>query len=163
MEKLLALSLVEIKPVYYPGEMKLVSLDVLKLYRGEDVVRQNPEDIDPDRYADNGELTELPEIPLVELERVQMEPVPEDVNPEINTKIDPELSLQVPVEMVDIEGIHERIQSEMLNEEKENISRAEEILELPPVWNEVQDLIMDEENSLTVDMRPEKRKREEIS
>ena len=51
----------------------------------------------------------------------------------------------------------------MLNEEKENISRAEEILELPPVWNEVQDLIMDEENSLTVDMRPEKQKREEKS
>ena len=51
----------------------------------------------------------------------------------------------------------------MLNEEKENISRAKEILELPPVSNEVQDLIMDEENSLTMDMRPEKRKREEIS
>ena len=58
---------------------------------------------------------------------------------------------------------HERIQSEMLNKEKENISRVEEILELPLVWNEVQDLIMDEENSLTVDMRSEKRKREEIS
>ena len=28
--------------------------------------------------------------------------------------------------MVDIEGIHERIQSEMLNKEKENISRAHE-------------------------------------
>ena len=93
VEKLLAPSLAEIKPVYYPGETKLVSLDVLKLYRGEDVVRQNPEDIDPDRYADNGELTELPEIPLVELERVQMEPVPEEVNPEINTEIDPKLSL----------------------------------------------------------------------
>ena len=51
----------------------------------------------------------------------------------------------------------------MLNKEKENISRAEEILELPLVWNEVQDLIMEEENSLTVDMRMEKRKREEIS
>ena len=43
-----------------------MSLDVLKLYRGED--------IDPDRYADDRELTELPEIPLVELERVHMEP-----------------------------------------------------------------------------------------
>ena len=62
-----------------------------------------------------------------------------------------------------IEGIHERIQYERLEEEKENRSRAEEILERPPVWNEVQDLIMDDENSLTVDMRPEKRKREEIS
>ena len=126
-------------------------------------MRQNPEDIDPDRYADDGELRELPEIPLVELERVHMEPVTKVVNPEIPIKVDPELGLQVPGEMVDIEGIHERIQSEMLNKEKENISRAEEILELPPISNEVQDLIMDEENSLTVDMRPEKQKREEKS
>ena len=43
-----------------------MSLDVLKLYRGEDVVRQNPEDLDPDGYVDDGELTELLEIPLVE-------------------------------------------------------------------------------------------------
>ena len=35
--KLIALSLTEIKPVYYPGEEKLVSLDVLKLYCGEDI------------------------------------------------------------------------------------------------------------------------------
>ena len=41
--KLIALALAEIKPVYYPGEEKLVSQDVLKLYWGEDVVRQNPD------------------------------------------------------------------------------------------------------------------------
>ena len=64
---------------------------------------------------------------------------------------------------MDREGIHERIQSGMLNEEKENISRAEEMLELPPAWNEVRDLIMDDGDSLTRDMRPEKRKKEEIS
>ena len=63
VEKLLAPSLAEIKLVYYPGEMKLVSLDTLKLYRGEDVVRQNPEDLDSDRYVEDGELTELREIP----------------------------------------------------------------------------------------------------
>ena len=56
------------KPVYYPGEEKLVSLDVLKLYRGEDVICQDPEDIDPDRWFDEGELTELPEAPLGEAE-----------------------------------------------------------------------------------------------
>ena len=32
VSKLKAPSLAEIKPVYYPGEEKLVSLDVLKLY-----------------------------------------------------------------------------------------------------------------------------------
>ena len=109
MKKLLAPPLAEIKPVYYPGEMKLVSLDVLKLYQGEDIVRQNPKDLDPDQYVDDGELTELPEIPLVELERVYMEPVAKAVNPEITPEVDPELGLQVHDEMEDIDGIHERI------------------------------------------------------
>ena len=106
--------------------MKLVILDMLKLYWGEDVMRQNPEDLDPDWYVDDGELTELPEIPLVELERVH-----KTVNPDITPEVDPELSLQVPLEMEDIDGIHERIQSELLNQGKEDVSRAEEILELP--------------------------------
>ena len=48
--------------VYYPGEEKLVSLDVLKLYRGEDVVQQEPADVDPDGWVEEGELMELPEI-----------------------------------------------------------------------------------------------------
>ena len=60
----IAPALAEIKPVYYPEEEKLVSLDLLKLYRGEDVVGQEPEDIDPDRWLDKGELTELLEAPL---------------------------------------------------------------------------------------------------
>ena len=42
----------------YPREERLVSLDVLKFYRGEDVICQNPEDIDPDQWLDEGELTE---------------------------------------------------------------------------------------------------------
>ena len=49
VSKLIAPALAEINPVYYPGEEKLVSLEVLKLYSGEDVVRQEPEDIDSDR------------------------------------------------------------------------------------------------------------------
>ena len=46
---------------------------------------------------------------MVELERVHMEPVTKVVNPEIPIEVDPELGLQVPGEMMDIEGIHERI------------------------------------------------------
>ena len=38
VSRLTAPALAEIKPVYYPREEKLVSLDVLKLYRREDVV-----------------------------------------------------------------------------------------------------------------------------
>ena len=40
---------------------------MLKLYRGEDVVRQEPADVDPDLWVDEGELTELPEIPVREI------------------------------------------------------------------------------------------------
>ena len=43
--KLMALAVAEIKPVCYPGEERLVSLDVFKLYRGEDLIHQSPEDI----------------------------------------------------------------------------------------------------------------------
>ena len=36
VSRLIAPALAEIKPVYYPGEEKLVSLDVLMLYPGEE-------------------------------------------------------------------------------------------------------------------------------
>ena len=66
--KMIHPTLAEIKPVFYPREEKLGSLDVLKHYQGEDVFWQNPEDLDPDQWLDKGELTELPEIPREEME-----------------------------------------------------------------------------------------------
>ena len=45
---LIVLALAETKLLYFPGEERLVSLDVLKLYCGEDLILQNPEDVDPD-------------------------------------------------------------------------------------------------------------------
>ena len=60
--------------MYYPREEKLLSLDVLKLYCGEDVIYQDPEDIDPNQWLDKGELTELPEAPLGEEEMRSREP-----------------------------------------------------------------------------------------
>ena len=69
VSRLIASALAEIKPVYYPGEEKLVHLDVLKLYLGEDVIQQDPEDIDLDQCLDKGELTELPEAPPGEAKR----------------------------------------------------------------------------------------------
>ena len=41
------------------------------------------------------------------------------------------------------EGIHERIQPEILNEDKEVEVAAEEMLEVPLAWNEVPDLMME--------------------
>ena len=64
VSRLITPALAEIKPVYYPREEKLVSLDVWKLYCGEDVICQDPEDIDLDGWLDKGKLTELPEAPL---------------------------------------------------------------------------------------------------
>ena len=58
--------------LYYLKEERLVSLDILKLYWGEDMILQNPEDIDQDLWLDKEELSELLEIPLEEAEvRVQ--------------------------------------------------------------------------------------------
>ena len=59
--------------------------------------------------------------------------------------------------------IQERIQAEMHHENKEIEARAEEMLEIPLEWNKVPDLMMEEEDTLPEDMRPDKQKRDEIS
>ena len=71
--------------------------------------------------------------------------------------------LDAPEHVAEREGIHERIQSEMRNEEKEKVSWAEEMLELPMGWNEVIDLIMDDSDTLPKDLRLEKQKRDEVA
>ena len=165
VSKLIVPSLAEIKPVYYPGEKKLVSLDVLKLYRGEDLVRQEPEDVDPDGWVDEGQLTELPDISLRVRDRVYMETVPGPRSPEIPTEstIDVQVIPDDPEEMAVREGIHERIQAEMHHGNKEIEARAEEMLRIPPEWNSVPDLMMEEGDILPEDSRPDKRKIDEIS
>ena len=110
---MIAPSLAEIKPVYNPGEEKLVSLDVLKLYRGAYMVRQAPIDIDPDLWTDKGKLTEQPEIPVgdVVLQETCLGPVTSEVmdTPDANIP----MILDSPEEMEMREGIHERIQAEI--------------------------------------------------
>ena len=107
--------------MYYPGEVKLVSLDVLKLYLGEEVVRQEPADVDPDTWIDEEELTELPEISVGKRERVYMETKPDPLNPDITAEPDLEIPmiLNDPGEMAVREGIHKRIQAEIYHEKKE--------------------------------------------
>ena len=149
--------------MYYPGEEKLVSLDILKLYRGEDVVRQTPADIDPDLWIDKGELTELPETPVGEV--MLREPCLDPVNPEVMDTPDAEVPmiLDSPEEIEMREGIHERIQAEIHQEVREEAFQAEERLNAPPAWNDVEDLIMEDGEILEENTRPEKRRREEIS
>ena len=61
------------------------------------------------------------------------------------------------------EGIHERIQAKIYHENKERAAQAEEMLEIPPGWNEVPDFILEDRDILPEDMRPEKRRRDEIA
>ena len=111
----------KIKPVYYLGEERLVSLDVLKLYRGEDVIRQNPEDIDPDQWLDEGELTKADNGSYLEIPIIPEEP--------------DTIAMRG--------GIHEIIQAEIQHEDKEAEAMVKEMLDAPPVWNEVPDLMME--------------------
>ena len=157
---MVAPALAEIKSVYYPEEEKLVSLDMLKLYRGEDVICQ-----DPDRWLDKGELTEPLEAPLRDRERRYIEPSGDQRNLEIPPE--PALEIQIipedPKEIAMREGIHERIQAEIHQGNKEEEVRAEEMLEVPPEWNKVPDLMMEEENVLPEATGSTKQRRDEIS
>ena len=66
-----------------------------------------------------------------------------------------------PEEVAEREGIHERIQAELRNEDKEERLQTEEMLELPPSWNDVQDLLMEDETIPSDEIRPGKRVRDE--
>ena len=165
MMKLISLALAEIKLVYYPGEERLVSLDVLKLYRGEDVIGQNPKHRDPDQWVDEGELTELPKITIEEAE-VRVEDQAEDSEaPEVDTG--PELDIPIvpedPEVLAEREGIQERIQVEIQHEDKEAENIAEEILKAPPVWNEVPDLMMEVEEGRIMPEAAVKQRRDEVA
>ena len=86
------------------------------------------------------------------------------VNPGvINTPdADVPMILDSPEEIEMREGIHERIQAERHQEAREEAFQAEERLDVPPAWNEVEDLMMEDGEILDENIRPEKRSREEI-
>ena len=94
-----------------------------------------------------------------------METRPDPVNLEITEEPDLEVPmiLDDPEEMAVREGIHERIQAEIYHEDKKREVKAEEMLDKPPEWNEVEDLILKDGVTFYKDRRPEKRMRDEIS
>ena len=103
---------------------------------------------------------ELPEIPLRGREITYMETVPGPRSRELpaESTIDIQVIPEDPEEMAVREGIHERIQAEMHHENKEIEARAEEMLEIPPEWNAVPDLMMEDGDILPEDTRRDKRK-----
>ena len=70
--------------------------------------------------------------------------------------------LNDPEEMAVREEILERIQAEIYHKDRQREVQAEEMLDNPPEWNEVEDLVW-EGGDILEDMRPEKRRRDEIS
>ena len=107
---------------------------MFSMYRGADLVRQKPEDVDPDRWLDEGDLTELPELPIEEVE-VGIREQPEDQSrPELYHE--PDLDIPIlpkdPEVIAEREGIHKRIQSEIHHEDKQAEVGKEVMLEVPP-------------------------------
>ena len=103
-----------------------MGLDILKLYRGEDVVRQAPADIDPDLWVDEEELTELPEIPVEDgvIREMCLGPVNSEVIETPDTDVP--MILDSPEEIELREGIHERIQAEIqVSQRRSCTSRGE--------------------------------------
>ena len=85
-----------------------------------------------------------------EAERGYIEPLADQRNPEIPSK--PALEIQIipedPEEMAVREGIHERIQAEIHQGNKKEEARVKEMIEVPPEWNAVPGLMMEEEDVL---------------
>ena len=73
---------------------------IFKLYWREDVICQNPEDIDPDGLLDEGELTELQEVTREEVEVGVREQAEDQKRPELYPE---------PEVITEREGVHERI------------------------------------------------------
>ena len=60
-------------------------------------------------------------------------------------------------------GVHERIQAKIQHEDKEAEMADEVLLEIPPEWNAVSDLIMEEEEELMITEMDNKWKRDEVA
>ena len=61
------------------------------------------------------------------------------------------------------DGIHERIQAEVSYEDWERVFQAEEMLDAPLGWNDVKDLIMEDKEISAENMKPKKRRRDEVA
>ena len=68
----------------------------------------------------------------------------------VNLEMTPEPDLEIPMiledpeEMAVREGIHEMIEVEIYHKNKESEAQAEEMLDIPPEWNEVKNLILED-------------------
>ena len=79
--------------------------------------------------------------------------------PDLNSPIIPE----DPEVIAEREGVHDRSQAEIQQEDKEAEVAEEVMLEVPPVWNAVPDQIMEVDQGLMITETDTKRKRDEVA
>ena len=113
---------------------------------------KNLRTIDPDIWLDEGEGEDIHHT-IIRLKE------PKDILRTSQIQIIPD----DPEEIAAREGIHERIQAEIHQGNKEVEARAEEMLEVPPEWNKVPDLMMEEEDVLSEATGSTKGRRDENS
>ena len=108
-------------------------------------------------------MTELPEIPIEKAE-VGVGEQPEDqkrqeLYPKSN--LDIHILPEDPIAIAEREGTHKRIQSEIQHEDKEAEAAEEVLLEIPPEWNAVPDLLMEDKEGMMItetDTKPKRMK-----
>ena len=119
----------------------------------------------PDRWLDVLKLTELLKAPLGKAERRPIKPSVDQRNLEI--PFEPALEIQIvpedPEEIAVREGIYERIQAEIHHEDKVAEAIAKEMLEVPPEWNEVPDMMLEDKDVLPKAEGYTKWKRDEVA
>ena len=86
-------------------------------------------------------------------------------NPEIPPE--PALKIQIvpedPEKIAVREGLYKRIHAEIHHKDKEAEARAEEMLEVHPEWNEVPDMMMEDEDVVPEAEESTKQKRDEVA
>ena len=107
-----------------------------------------------------GKLAELPEIPREETEAETRDQGKLELYPE--PTLDITMITEDPEVIAKREGVHNRIQAEIQHKDKEAEVEEEEMLEIPPEWNAVPDLIMENEEELMITKMDNKPKRDKV-
>ena len=103
-------------------------------------------------------MTELLEVPKEETEVGAREQLEDQGGHELHPEpaIDIPMITEDPEVIAESEGVHERIQAEIQHKDK----KVEEVMsEIPPEWNAVPDMIMEDKEELMITQTDNKRKR----
>ena len=109
---------------------------MLKLYPGGEVIPRNHKDIDPDHWLEEGELTELPEIPRSEaVERPTA--APRAKVPDVEMHALPESPEEVETRYTSSEQVHRRKTYSFYLEEWDEEQQQEDEWQVPDKWQRI--------------------------